>query len=425
MAPYSTLEVHSSQHVDGTVQHTYHAHSSRYPEVAPGHQPDYYPEVVPQENPKYPVLVPVEMKTLLHIEPGKEVIEHSAPEAVNGQFVGLGSTSPEWVQDTNAPGQGTKRICGLRRRWFWTIIAIKVIVAVVIATTLGVILTRPSNNNADAYSPLTNATAATNILSNSSLTAINFTDSSGYNHRMVFFEDGYNAIVARRWDSQNTTWATSNLTLVMSNSPTAVEIAPGAALAAAGVGHQVELFLVDAGNTIRSLYNGDVLGGPDHWQNYTMNATLVAYPGSRLAATAQACGPDDTFCSCALDFCTAGWVVAFQQPGDGALVTTNYSSAWAGRQLAVNGIDTAAATSLALVTQYQGDTAQMGLLSEGYVSGTEGAVQVANYDNHTWALNDGTCVFPLCAARLLECLHARLRGCPINRVSEFHVDSEL
>jgi hypothetical protein len=407
--PYSTLEVHSTEHAHGVAQQDRDRHL-KYSGFLPS-DPSNYPQVVSHDHLQYPEVAPdVNEKVLIPAESDKEawtawsgseqpeIVQHLP---VNPQNADLGQgTAASHAENTPSRNQ----TCGVSRKRFWIILCVFLlfVVGAIVGAVAGVLVSRShadaATNQSAGSGSQGNATGTviTNILSNSSMTAVNFTDPDGYKHRMVFFEDGYNSIVARRWDSQNSTWATSNISLVMSNSPTPVDIEPGAALAATAVGHQVELFLVDASGMIRSLFNSDFLTAPDRWQNYTMNDTLSVYPGSRLAATVQACGSNNTFCSCNLDFCTAGWAIAYQRPGDGAVITTNYSSAWAGRQVAVYGNDATAATSLNLLTEYLGDTDRMALVSQRYVSGTEGAVVVTGYNAHAWDPLNGMFLCLLC-----------------------------
>lgn len=299
-------------------------------------------------------------------------------------------------KDGNDSGEQS-RICGLGRRAFFILLgfAVVVIIGVVVGTTVG-LSTRKNHSDDDGSSgsPTGNATGTTqypsNLLSNSSFSAVNFTDPSGYNHRLLFFQDPHNNIIERRWDSQNNTWVTTNISQVMSNSATPIDVPLGTALAATALGRQVDLFLIDSSSLIRSLYCSDIINAPDLWQNYTLNDTLYTYPGSRLAATVKGCGTNDNLCSCNRDFCTAGWIVAFQRQEDGAVITTNYSSAWSARELAVYNNEVMASTSLALIAQYQGDEGAMGLVSQRYLSGTEGDVRVTKYTHdHVWGSANG------------------------------------
>jgi hypothetical protein len=305
------------------------------------------------------------------------------PKAVPNQVIDWQKHESESIAPHHGDSLKQDRICGVTRRLFWIFVCATLVLVIgsILGVTIGLL---PRQVHQDTSSSPSTGTA--NILSNSSLSAINFTDPTGYGHRVVFFEDGYNAIVARHWDEQNRTWAKSNVTLVLSNSPTPVKIAPGAALAAAGVGTQVDLFVVDPGGMIRSLYNNDFTSTPDYWQNYTMNDTLRVYPGSRLSAALVSCDNRGSGkkCSCYRDFCNGGCFLAFQRPRDGAIVTTNYTSDWAGRQTAVNGFDATPGTSLELVMQYQGDPGVTGLISQRYMSGTAGAIQATGYEDHAW-----------------------------------------
>ncbi|KAK9782623.1 hypothetical protein SCAR479_00966 [Seiridium cardinale] len=390
MEPYSALEVVPKQQPNHSTEKIFVRPYSQDPEVVPGKQ-SQYPELVPGEQLGYP-------------EVGNRDTWSgaNAPEPFNpeyGQGGPLHGLSPATAAAASGDEEGVEqqsKICGLGRRAFLILLGfiIVVIIGVVVGTTVGILTTKKHSGDDGLASNSTGTTSdGSNTLSNSSFSAVNFTDPSGYNHRILFFQDPYNNIIERRWDSQNNTWATTNISQVMSNSATPINVPLGTALAATALGRQVELFLIDRSSLIRSLYCSDMISSPDLWQNYTLNNTLYTYPGSRLAATVKGCGTDDSVCSCNLDFCTAGWIVAFQRQEDGAVITTNYSSAWSARELAVNDNEVMASTSLALITQYQGDEGAMGLVSQRYLSGTEGDVRVTKYtDDHVWGSTNATSI---------------------------------
>ncbi|KAK6062893.1 hypothetical protein SCUP515_12920 [Seiridium cupressi] len=320
MEPYSALEVVPKQHPNHSAEKIFVRPYSQDPEVGPGKQ-SQYPELVLGEQLGYP-----------------EVGNHdtwagaNAPEPFNpeygqgGPLHGLSPATPAAAPGDEKGVEQRSKICGLGRRAFLILLGFIVVVII------GVV-------------------------------------------------DPYNNIIERRWDSQNNTWATTNISQVMSNSATPINVPLGTALAATALGRQVELFLIDSSSLIRSLYCSDMVSSPDLWQNYTLNNTLYTYPGSRLAATVKGCG-------------TADSIVAFRRQEDGAVITTNYSSAWSARELAVNDNEVMASTSLALVTQYQGDEGAMGLVSQRYFSGTERDVRVTKYtDDHVWGSTDGMLFF--------------------------------
>ncbi|KAK6069085.1 hypothetical protein SCUP234_10875 [Seiridium cupressi] len=349
MEPYSALEVVPKQHPNHSAEKIFVRPYSQDPEVGPGKQ-SQYPELVPGEQLGYP-----------------EVGNHdtwagaNAPEPFNpeygqgGPLHGLSPATPAAAPGDEKGVEQRSKICGLGRRAFLILLGFIVVVII------GVV--HPGDDGLASNGTGTTSDGS-NTLSNSSFSAVNFTDPSGYNHRILFFQDPYNNIIERRWDSQNNTWATT------------INVPLGTALAATALGRQVELFLIDSSSLIRSLYCSDMVSSPDLWQNYTLNNTLYTYPGSRLAATVKGCGTADS------------------RQEDGAVITTNYSSAWSARELAVNDNEVMASTSLALVTQYQGDEGAMGLVSQRYFSGTERDVRVTKYtDDHVWGSTDGMLFF--------------------------------
>ncbi|KAI0132908.1 hypothetical protein BJ170DRAFT_680784 [Xylariales sp. AK1849] len=349
-------------------------------------------EKVVVERQCYPELVPVKGLDLLGPGSDKETTSNAneASEAISPDY----DQSEQWKSaEFSRRTISNRKIGGTRRRLFFIVIsAALLVIALVVGVTVGIVTKHKisSTGNGSEVAPGSSnngsetALGNSNVLANSSLSAVNWTDTEGFNHRMLIFQDPYNSIISRRWDSQNNTWATTNVSMVLSNSPSPVDVPAGTSLAAAAWDTQVDLFMIDRNGRIVSLLCADCINSPNLWQNESMNDTLYTHPQSRLAATVQLCGDGDTLCSCSSDRCAAGWVVAFQHPDDGTNITTNYSSAWTGRQSAVVDNIVTASTSLVLITEYQGTHDGLGLVTQRYVSGTEGAIEVSAYTDHKW-----------------------------------------
>ncbi|CAJ2511428.1 Uu.00g070530.m01.CDS01 [Anthostomella pinea] len=253
-------------------------------------------------------------------------------------------------------------ICGMKKRTFYIIlaVAILIIVAAVAGGVAGGLAAQNSSktSSADSKSPADgsssgggNATASDSgpkPLDISKLTASNFTDGDGVVHRTLFFQDEYNSIIARRWDSKSKSWATDNLTDQLIATTRPLDVAAGTPLASASMDldphYETHLWFLDPNNYIHSMAATDAVGTPSGWANDTLDdAFLQTWDGGQLAAMWQRCEGAD---------CDGTWVVAYQRP-EGAIKTAN-SSMWATATVAVNSTDVAANSSLAIIPQLSG-----------------------------------------------------------------------
>jgi hypothetical protein len=274
-----------------------------------------------------------------------------------------------------------KRTCGMKRRTFFIVLglALLVIVGGIAGAVVGGVTARNAalrkGSSSDGSS--TNSSNV-NVMGISTLSATNWTDGSNYVHRTVFFQDPWNSVLARRWDSQNQTWTTSNLTAVLANSPVPLNPQPGTSLAAAALdwpnAYRLQLYFLDPNNAVRSVFAGAPIVSPDLWQNDTLqDARLTTYPGSRLAAAWQRCAASN---------CVGVWAVAYQGPNAGAINVANYSD-YTSPTIMLDGNKVAGNSTLALVPQFQGVQERLGLLSQSYASGTSGTMQMNSF-NQTW-----------------------------------------
>ncbi|KAI1329400.1 hypothetical protein F5Y16DRAFT_409121 [Xylariaceae sp. FL0255] len=134
-----------------------------------------------------------------------------------------------------------------------------------------------------------------NVLAASQLTACNWTDPNNFTHRFVFFQDPYNAIIARRWNSQNRTWATDNLTALVvasSGSSQLVPLDPSTPLASKADSYQVHLFFLSSQNILSGYYVTNLSTLRHEWQPAAITTYgNVAAPGSQLASAWARCCP--------------------------------------------------------------------------------------------------------------------------------------
>ncbi|KAI1139904.1 hypothetical protein F5Y05DRAFT_335528 [Hypoxylon sp. FL0543] len=288
-------------------------------------------------------------------------------------------------------------ICGLPKKTFFIILGVGVVIIALVAGLAGGLAGRNHNGSKAADqsgssgsssgsgsgSGSPNEPTSTNsteklILSNSKITASNWTDPNGVVHRTVFFQDAYNSIIARRWDSNGKSWTTNNLTELMAATTMPLNPQPGTPLASASMDHdptyETHVWFTDPGNFIRSMASFDALNRPDSWDNDTLDgAVLQTWPGGQLAATWQRCWEAD---------CNGTWIVAYQRP-EGAIKTAN-SSIWATATVAIESKNVAANSSLAIIPQLNGPWLdRLELVSERVDSDRTGEMRLANY-NDTW-----------------------------------------
>ncbi|KAH8659836.1 hypothetical protein BX600DRAFT_551393 [Xylariales sp. PMI_506] len=349
---YSTLEVHYSGNGPPDAQEY-----ETYPEVVSEYHD--YPEAAPAP---YPEAV------------GAEYMKKEQP--YNG--VEGGVALPDGQHTTTAD-----RICGVKRKTFYILLGLAVVVIIgAIAGGVGGGLASKhksdDKNSTPSSTSLSGSSTNVNILDTSTLASSNWTDGNGYNHRIVVFQDPYSYIIARQWDSQNDTWATTNISLVMASSPTPLDPAVGTTLAVASLDwvntYTIYVYFLDTTSTLKAVYCGNAYEAPDLWLNSSMASNdLQVYPGSRIAAAWDRCNFTD---------CVGDWVIAYQEPGDGAIRTTNWSD-WSQTWEVASG-NIAGNTSLAIIPQYSGSEKALGVVWQSYSSGTKGAMEVTTWNGSEW-----------------------------------------
>ncbi|KAI1477654.1 hypothetical protein F4774DRAFT_388154 [Daldinia eschscholtzii] len=229
-------------------------------------------------------------------------------------------------------GNAKRRICGLSPGIFKIVlvVAIIVIIGAIAGGVAGGLSSR--NRNSDANStptpgpnPEPGKSENVNVLSSSKLAASNFTDPQGNIHRHVFFQDPYNSIITRQWDSENKTWTTMNISRLLTTSTTGpIHPLPGTSLASVSAddrwGSLYEMHLAfveastDSGHTFSWLHASKQIENPNFW-TYSPSS-LRTWNNSQLAAAWQRCPKDD---------CVGSYIIAYQDP-EGSIKTANASN---------------------------------------------------------------------------------------------------
>jgi len=323
------------------------------------------------------------------------------PEAVNdkagmaGAGAGVSPAPPGYAELSNGNGghgeagypvpplARTATICGMRRRTFWIVmgIAVVVVVAGVVGGVVGSGAAKRNGQEPVSKPPAAPANSNSSfpaVLTGSKIAASNWTGHDGYGRRAVFFQDTNNALLARLWDSQNTTWLTHNISDIFTQRNIDIAIAPTSSLASAALdtvnAFGPRLWFLNKNNIVQRVESSelDVAQQPDSWTANLPDGPHTVWPGSQLAAAWQRCAPN----------CVGNWVLAYQRNTDGAIVTAN-NSHWANPDLAIKAGEVSKSTAIALVPWYQGIANKMGLMSESKVSS-------GNADVQLYALNTST-----------------------------------
>ncbi|KAI0101700.1 hypothetical protein GGR51DRAFT_574524 [Nemania sp. FL0031] len=314
--------------------------------------------------------------------------KHEDPEAVSGE-----SDNTESLESGTNSGLGEEKIkrkCGLPVRLFYavSIIAILLTLSAIAGGVAGSIKsrTKPNLHTDDDKSDDKNE----NILVESRLAAANWTDPNGFTHRFIFFQDPSSAIIARRWDSQNHTWATINLTAVMGSSRTPISsLGPSTPLASSAsyyqdVWNELHLYYLTPENTVASVSLYNLTNEPNDWvKSPITDLGLATIPGSQLASAWSRCWGDS---------CGRGNGMLLYQRPDGAVNIVNQSDIFnpitvlESRSIARN-------SSLAMIAEVDFDVPANGLtrltfMSESLETPDLGTAQQTLYYTDHWASGD-------------------------------------
>ncbi|KAF3056256.1 hypothetical protein GL218_06628 [Daldinia childiae] len=339
----------------------------------------------------------------------KEVVNHPdsiTPQVAPFEVEGAAGYFPEVVnhQKEEHPSATTTpaKICGLPKRTFYIILTIGILVVIgAIAGGVAGGVSRKNystkhsddSNSNDPRPVPSNGTDTdgnpsqshnTNVLDISKLASSNMTGTDGNTYRTVFFQDTYNSIIARRWDSQNKTWETINITKIMDGHATPLNPIAGTPLASTSCDYngkdQVHVWFITPANYISTLMLRHAKTSPNGWgYDLSGSGTVETLHGSQLAAAWQRCWSDN----CPNDW--GNWAVAYQTPG-GDINIAN-STDWQTPTMAVQARSVAENSSLALIPQLDAhdkiEIVRLNLVSEALHSAEAGIMQQTIYVE-TW-----------------------------------------
>lgn len=112
-----------------------------------------------------------------------------------------------------------KRICGLRKKPFWTILAAIILTIVILVAVLGGVLGSRAAKSKEQ----------TSFMPTTALAAVNYTETSGVEHRRVYWQAENDDLYQSVWDSNSQSWEVSPLNPNGSPGP---KVKPGTPLAA-------------------------------------------------------------------------------------------------------------------------------------------------------------------------------------------------
>lgn len=338
-----------------------------------------------------------------NLTPSTYRLESPLPEAAPLEYINHNSQAAEPGTDLSekglptvaVPKQEPRRKCGLPLCSFYIVLSVVTILILgAIAGGIGGGLSSKSRHDQDQEDDTSNDgnvpteggnltdPTSYHILPTSHISATNWTDPDGYTHRFVFFQDGFGAIVVRRWDAQNQSWSTDNLTDIFQTSRAPINpLSPSTPLASASVSfneinstrNQILLWYMAPDNTITSVEVQDLVDAPEEWTLNTLDGEVIeAYPGSQLAAAWNRCW----------DICAGYWALAYQRPGDAGINLLNESDT-SHTSLAVESDRVVAGTSLAVTPEVQTDgdsVARLTLMSESLLASDSGKAQKSTYE---------------------------------------------
>ncbi|GME30572.1 hypothetical protein GTA08_BOTSDO03720 [Neofusicoccum parvum] len=203
-------------------------------------QYESYPEVYYAENAQ-----DNQLPQVVYDRSFPQVSYDSHPEAYNQE----GSTLEALRQ------RKERKTCGLPKKWFWAVLATVIGVVVVAAIVGGVVGSRSRNSK-----------KGTSFMPTTALAAVNYTETTGVQHRRVYFQADDRSLYQSAWDSNSQKWDVSPLN--PNNSP-GPEIKPGTPLAAYVYNDQshstleFHVFFLDTENRIweRGTPNADDMWG--------------------------------------------------------------------------------------------------------------------------------------------------------------------
>lgn len=237
----------------------------------------------------------------------------TTPLTKGGDYTEYGQQQ-DGAESTRAP---EKRIWGMSTRQLSLIAAgLLGFLLMLLATVLAITLSMHDGKSSGRVSETSNGSS---LLNSSSLAALNWTDTTGLERSMVFYQDAENSILVSIRDSVSNEWSITNISQAVMNNTGAkrLDVLPGTPLAAVTNYWQVSLYYLTSSNYVSEIWSSDVAAGSWFAGSLSSELTPVAMNGSRLSAYWQICTN-----------CTNSLVVLHQQE-DGNLMLANFTnSVW-------------------------------------------------------------------------------------------------
>ncbi|OJD38022.1 fungal fucose-specific lectin protein [Diplodia corticola] len=281
---------------------------------------------------------PVHDYSTLEVDQGAPLPElddsHNLPQVIpNGDLpeVRPSGNSPEVLDKHEAPGASgastnKSKICCLRRKTFWLVLSVVLLVAVAVAVGVGVGASRKHGKTEERNKPNNGATGRGNstdstpkagrIASFSRLAAVNYTDRQNRDHSQVYYQDNNLDIWLADLDTTAQTW---NLT---KTNTTGMDPKNGTAISAnnwpwpsGAQRYDFHTRFISASNKIRAVYvKESLLTNP--WKHFVVADNIwQATPDSSLVVHGGDCGSS---------FCDGTEFVVFRSANKGDPIAAAY-----------------------------------------------------------------------------------------------------
>lgn len=318
---------------------------------------------------------------------------HSRTSTFTNSPLTKGGDYTEYVQQVGDAGSSRnngKKLLGMSNKRLSIVAAgllgfILILLATVLAITLSM-----NNDRSGGRSVSLGASGSGNLLNTSRLAALNWTDTTGLDRSLVFYQDAGSSIMVSIRDSVSNEWAVTNITQAVVNSTGAkrLDVMPGTPLAAVTNLWQVSLYYLTSHNFLSEIWCSDVATGVWYAGSLAADLSPQVMNGSRLAAFWQLCAN-----------CSDSLVVLHQQP-DGALMLANFTNNnWdMSGPVAAAGSGVVNQTGLAIRPAAEGSnstTAGLGAEPNGwraYEFDSTGIVELTSgpANNYTWEADDAS-----------------------------------
>ncbi|GAW14541.1 hypothetical protein ANO14919_039440 [Xylariales sp. No.14919] len=286
-----------------------------------------------------------------------------------------------------------RRRCGMPIRVFYGVLVLVVLLViggVAGGVAGGLITTSKSQDEEDPTTASTTAPTTTpniHISATSKLSATNWTNPfDGTLHRFVFFQDPFNAMIMRRWNSTTGVWTTNNLTNIFSQTKNPINaLTPSTPLASVSSSwrdfNKLHIYYVAPDHSMTGAVIQDLVNASDTWAfDNLAGATFTTFPGSQIAVAWQRDMTHDV---------EGWWALAWQNSTDGAVWLANATD-FLNPRVAIAAGEAVHGTSLALIPEVQYFTPTLNRLTmmcESLSSPTTGIVKKFTYIT-SWA-SDG------------------------------------